>query len=130
LPFFSRKTIDNRRFQATADPVEHWRCTIIKHSLVPFTLSHPDSIFGGLRPPDDKYSGESPGWLCYCSRPVNDFTATGDVCNPQPNKVFVVFVNEDGLIFNWRWENADIDAFYNKEYLPKNYQTRFQRRYL
>ena len=28
------KAIDNRRFQATADLVEHWRSTIIKHSLM------------------------------------------------------------------------------------------------
>jgi hypothetical protein len=98
--------------------------------LVPLTLQHPDSIFGGLRPPDDKYSGESPGWLCYCSRPPHDYTESGEMCNPMPNKVFLVFVNEEQIIYNWRWEDADIAAFCNKEYLPKNFSTRFRRRYL
>jgi hypothetical protein len=98
--------------------------------LVPFTLQHPNSIFGGLRPPDDKHSGESPGWLCYCSKPVCRYTKSGDLSDPEPHKVFLVFVNEDQIIFNWRWENADIAAFCNKEYLPENYSTRFRRRYL
>lgn len=96
--------------------------------LVLFTLEYPDSIFEGLRPPDDKYSGESPGWLCYCSRPTCDYTKSGDLCNPKPNMVFLVFVNEDHIIFNWRWEKADIESFCNREYLPENYKTRFRKR--
>jgi hypothetical protein len=98
--------------------------------LMPFTLKHPSSIFEGLRPPDDKYSGESPGWLCYCSRPSHDYTRSGELRNPDSNMVFLVFVNEDEVIFNWRWEPADILAFSNKEYLPKDHSTRFRRRRL
>ena len=98
--------------------------------LVPFTLEYPSAIFEGLRPPDDKHSGESPGWLCYCSRPPYDYKKSGEECAPAPNKVFLVFVNEEQIIFNWRWENADIDAFCNKEYLPENYENRFRKRVL
>jgi hypothetical protein len=98
--------------------------------LVPFALMHPRAIFGGLRHPDDKYSGQSPGWLCYCSRPEYDYTKSGEPCNPEPCKVFLVFVNEEQIIFNWRWENADVKAFCNKEYLPENYKIRFRERYL
>ena len=98
--------------------------------LMPYTLKYPTSIFEGLRPPDDKYSGKSPGWLCYCSRPTCDYAGSGEPCNAEPHKVFLVFVNEDQLIYNWRWENADIAALCNKEYLPKDYVTRFRKRCL
>jgi len=95
--------------------------------LVPFTLKYPSAIFEGLRPPDDKHSGDSPGWLCYCSKPVRDFTKDGQECNPEPNKVFLVFVNEDKIIFNWRWEDADSESLDGKKYLPENYKTRFRK---
>ena len=98
--------------------------------LVPFALEHPTAIFGGLRPPDDKHSGESPGWLCYCSRPTHDYTEAGELRNPDPGKVFLVFVNEDQIIFSWRWDYADTEALCNKEYLPVNYRVRFKERYL
>ena len=98
--------------------------------LVQFTLKYPNSIFEGLRPPDDEYSNKSPGWLCYCSRPVNDYTRTGEEISPPSWKVFLVFVNEDRIIFNWRWENADVEAFHGRDYLPENYSTRFKKRLL
>jgi hypothetical protein len=94
--------------------------------LVPFTLKYPSCIFRGLREDDDKYSGDSPGWLCYCSLPTQDFSKNGEPTNSKPNKVYVVFVNEDKIIFNWRWENADLEAYSNKIYVPENYKTRFK----
>jgi hypothetical protein len=98
--------------------------------LVPFTLKNPTSIFEGLRPPDDKHSGESPGWLCYCSRPFFDYTKSGEECDPAFNKVFLVFVNDEKVVFNWRWDNADTEALDHKEYLPENYKTRFRKQIL
>jgi len=95
--------------------------------LVPFTLKNPIAIFEGLRPPDDKYSGESPGWLCYCSRPICDFTRSGQECNPKPRKVFLVFVNDDRIIFDWGWEDADGEALDDKRYMPRDYKTRFRK---
>ena len=95
--------------------------------LVPFTLKNPCAIFEGLRPPDDKYSGESPGWLCYCSRPIRDFTKSGQECNPEPGTVFLVFVNEDKVVYNWRWENADGEALDDQRYMPWDYKTRFRK---
>ena len=95
--------------------------------LVPFTLKNPCAIFEGLRPPDDKYSGESPGWLCYCSRPIRDFTKSGQECNPEPGKVFLVFVNEEQAIFDWGWEDADREALDDQRYMPWDYKTRFRK---
>jgi len=95
--------------------------------LVSFTLTYPNAVFCGLRPPDDKHSGNSPGWLCYCANPPYDYAPDGELCNPDPSKVFLVFVNEDRMIFEWRWEDADIESICDKEYLPRNHCTRFSK---
>ena len=95
--------------------------------LVPYTLKYPCAMFEGLRPPDDDHSGNSPGWLCYCSRPALKFKRSGEECNSDTDQVFLVFVNEDLIIFNWRWEYADVESLGSKQYLPVNYKTRFRK---
>ena len=98
--------------------------------LVRLTLRSPYSIFRGIRFDDDeKQSGNSPGWLCYCCRPPYDFSRDGKPTNAPPFQVFLVFVNEDGIIYDWRWDRADKDAFDKKQWLPVDYDNnRFQER--
>ena len=87
-------------------------------------------MFQGIRfDEDEKHSGDSPGWLCYCCRPPYDFANDGEPCDVPPYQVFLVFVNEDGIVYDWRWDKADMDAFDKKQYLPMNYDNnRFQER--
>ena len=42
------------------------------------------------------------------------------------HKVYLVFVNDEGVAYNWRWEKADADD----PKLPNGYQTRFKKRAL
>jgi len=38
--------------------------------------------------------------------------------------VFLVFVNDEGIAYNWRWEKADED----EPDLPRRFKTRFKKR--
>jgi hypothetical protein len=42
--------------------------------------------------------------------------------NPDPGRVFLVFVNDEGIAYNWRWEIADPENVN----LPREYATRFK----
>lgn len=103
-------------------------------NLVVPTLQQPTAIFRGLLREEEKverHSGPSPFWLCYCSRPYRDFDDNGNECDPHPRKVFVVYVNDEHVFYEWRWEDADLNEFIaNKIYLPENYRTRYKERLL
>jgi hypothetical protein len=45
---------------------------------------------------------------------------------PWPGQVFLVFVDDDGIIYNWRWEKADSQDLR----LPENHGRRFEERLL
>jgi hypothetical protein len=88
---------------------------------VPWALLHPTAIFRGLRE-----EGEQE-WLCYASLPTEAYHyRTGQQRPAWPGQVFLVFVDDDHIIYTWRWEPADP----NDPRLPENYTTRFDERVL
>jgi hypothetical protein len=88
---------------------------------VPRALLNPVAIFRGVRE-----EGE-PEWLCYVSRPGQAYNyRTRDVCQAWPGEVFLIFVNDDRIIYDWRWEKADS----SDPNLPENYGVRFDGRVL
>jgi hypothetical protein len=115
-----------------ADRIRHLarrerKADIMRVTLVDYALSSPKAIFKGIRfEEDEQHSCDSPGWLCYCGCPPIDFRFSGDETDPPPRKVFLVFVNEDKIIYRWDWERADSDAWDEGKCLPIDYQTRFQ----
>jgi hypothetical protein len=93
--------------------------------IVPAILQQPTAVFEGLRrDQDDDPWGV--GWRCYCGLPSCSYQPDGTVAKPYRGQVFLVFVNDEGVAYNWRWEKADAD---NLE-LPKDHETRFTRRLL
>ena len=93
--------------------------------IVPHILQHPSAIFEGLRRDEDEDHGGF-GWRCYCGIPVQSFRADGTDANPYPNQVYLVFVNDEGVAYNWRWERADPD----NPKLPAGHADRFKKRLL
>ena len=93
--------------------------------LVPHTLQHPTAIFEGLRLDEDE-DLRVPGWYCYCSKPPCSFDENGGEQPPYPNEVFLVFVNQERVAYNWRWAKCDE----NDGKLPVNHETRFTKRAL
>jgi hypothetical protein len=93
--------------------------------LVPAILQRPSAVFEGLRRDEDE-DPRGVGWRCFCGIPDQSYRPDGTEAAPYPNQVYLVFVNEDGVAYNWRWEKADPD---NLE-LPIGHETRFKRRLL
>lgn len=91
--------------------------------IVPEVLAKPTAIFQGLtRDADDSKRGA--GWRCYAGRPGKCFEDDGRSVPPPPNRVFVVFVNDENVAYNWYWCSSDpSDAT-----LPEGYAERFHER--
>jgi len=92
---------------------------------VPAILQGPTAVFEGLRQDEDE-DPRGVGWRCYCGIPEHSFRRDGTEAAPYSNQVYLVFVNEDGIAYNWRWEKADAD----KPTLPLGYQDRFRKQLL
>jgi hypothetical protein len=93
--------------------------------IVPMILQRPSAIFEGLRSDQDEDRGGY-GWRCYCGVPEQSYRPDGTPGRPYPGQVYLVFVNDEQVAYNWRWEKADPDD----ARLPINYATRFKQRLL
>lgn len=93
--------------------------------IVPMILQHPTAIFSGLRRDEDE-DRTGFGWRCYCGIPEHSCRPDGSEARPYPNQVYLVFVNDERVAYNWRWEQADP----NDPTLPKDHNTRFRQRLL
>jgi hypothetical protein len=89
--------------------------------IVPFILQYPAAVFQGLRRDEDEDPGGT-GWRCYCGRPTKRFQKDGSEANAEPGQVFLVFVNDEAVAYNWRWEAADLE----NANLPKGHDIRFR----
>ncbi len=88
---------------------------------VPRILRQPTAIFRGVREEDER------GWLCYCGIPQFAYDGpTGHTRSPWKDQVFLVFVNGDRVVYNWRWEPCEGRA----KTLPAGHVTRFLERAL
>ena len=93
--------------------------------IVPQILQKPSAIFEGLcLDADEPHRGY--GWLCYCGIPTCSYTTDGQTKDPWPNEVFLVFINDEKVAYNWYWTACDDD---NHD-LPKDHDTRFKKRLL
>jgi hypothetical protein len=88
--------------------------------LVPETLRHPDTLWAGIREPDP---GEDDAGYCFAKHFPYRINGEG---GQYPNKeaaVFCVYVNNDFLIYEYRWDESDrADHRY-----PRGHESRFQR---
>lgn len=89
--------------------------------LVPDVLLHPTAIFRGVREEGERQ------WVCYVGFPSDAYNyRTGERIRPRPGQVFLVFADDYGILYNWRWEQADKDALH----LPERHGSRFEERLL
>jgi hypothetical protein len=83
-------------------------------------LIAPKAVFRGVRE-----EGESE-WLCYVGIPKHSYTRDGQTRPPRNGYVFLVFVNQERVAYNWRWEQCDG----REATLPQNHEERFVTRVL
>jgi hypothetical protein len=69
-------------------------------SPVQQVLLAPTAVFSGVREHQE-------GGLCYCGTPTCAYTNDGAKIPPVPGKVFLVYVNPRGHLFEWRWDQED-----------------------
>lgn len=93
--------------------------------LVPMILQRPRAIFEGLRrEADEPHRGS--GWRCYVGIPDRAYDQRGNRREPWPNEVFLVFVSDDFIAYNWYWYSCSED---NSD-LPEGHAERFRKRLL
>lgn len=93
--------------------------------VVPAVLAKPTAVFEGLTSDKDE-DRHGVGWLCYVGTPDRSYRRDGSQAPPWEGEVFLVFVNEERVAYQWGWEEcdpADPD-------LPIDHQARFKQRVL
>jgi hypothetical protein len=90
--------------------------------IVPMILKNPTAIFEGLTKEEDE-DRRGYGWRCYCGIPDESYHTDGTTGRPHPGQVYLVFVNDQQVAYNWRWEKADPD----NPKLPLGHATRFRK---
>ncbi len=93
--------------------------------IVPMILQQPKAIFEGLRQDEDE-DRQGVGWRCYCGIPEHAYRSDGTQREPFPGQAYLVFVNDEHVAYNWRWEKADP----NNPGLPDKHDERFKKRVL
>jgi hypothetical protein len=93
--------------------------------IVPMILKNPTAIFEGLTKEEDE-DRRGYGWRCYCGIPDESYHTDGTAGRPYPGQVYLVFLNDEHVAYNWRWEKADPD---NPNF-PIGHATRFRKHLL
>lgn len=93
--------------------------------IVPHVLQSPTAIFEGLRQDEDE-DRRGVGWRCYCGVPAHGYQTDGAERPAYRGQVYLVFVNQDKVAYNWRWEKADPTQLT----LPIGHEVRFKERRL
>ncbi len=101
-----------------------WRLRELEVS-VSEVLERPDAIFEGLRKEEDEGKGpDGAGWWCYAGIPSTRFVDYGGGARkPKDSEVFLVFVTDQDVAYNIRWEIVEN----NTEWLRAEHLERFQR---
>lgn len=92
---------------------------------VRWTLLHPCALFRGVRDLERDISEDA--WLCYVGIPHHAYDRkTGARRPPWAGEVFLVFVTDERVVYNWYWYESDS----RDSRLPADYEGRFLERIL
>lgn len=100
--------------------------------IVPWILSRPRAVFEGLCWDNDESGSRGVGWRCYCGLPNCAYKRDGTKSEPYEGEVFLVFVDDTSLVYNWRWEKSAFaeEGLPNQNDLQHGPDKRFKRRLL
>jgi hypothetical protein len=114
---------DGQEFRLPSRHVLHWRTKGHERKLfevfsIEPVLQSPLAIFEGLE------REEFEDGFCYCGIPDKKQVTENSTVPPPPGMVFLIFVNKEFAIFEFRWEKMCAEDFGN----PENYKTRFKQK--
>ena len=120
-PFTVKVTRQRLRFLAQSGA---WRVEEATQT-VGEVLNRPLAIFAGIRQEDDENKGPNGvGWWCYAGVPSTRFLQGGSVRTAKSDEIFLVFVTDEFVAYNSRWELASP----RPEWFQDGYLERFRRR--
>lgn len=100
-----------------------WAAKTLGH-LVPWVLQNPLAIFAGIREKDETQQIDDDCWLVYVASPPHRYLSPDVTAPPPSDMVFCVYLTDERVIFNWRWERADADG----SGLPRGHSERYRHR--
>ena len=90
---------------------------------VRWALLNPSSIYRGVR--DLERDIVEDDWLCYVATPKHAYDyRTNEKVTPWNGEVFLIYVTDERILYNWYWDEADEDDIH----LPNDYENRFLER--
>ncbi len=96
--------------------------------VLPKVLTEPKAIFEGLcRDKDEPKHDYSSGWLCYVGKPSLAYCSDGREVESWENEMFLVYINDEKVVYSWRWEKAVVDDI---DLWSQGHQRRFEKRVL
>lgn len=89
-------------------------------------LERPDAIFEGIRQEEDENKGPNgAGWWCYAGIPSTRYVDyLSGARKPTADEVYLVFVTDENVAYNLRWESVGS----NLDWLGEEHPDRFRRR--
>lgn len=93
---------------------------------VKWVLTHPSTIFEGIRSDNDESKIGEIGSFCYAGHPQYYYDTNGREKAPREDKIFLVFVNSDMVAYQWYWDSISAD---NPNW-PDGHAIRFRNRVL
>jgi len=80
----------------------------------------------GLKRDEDDTRDDTEGWVCYCSRVGWRYHHEDGRQIPAPDRVLLVFVNDEAVVYTHRWEPEDP----RRAGYPVDWEDRFARQAL
>lgn len=87
-------------------------------------LTRPHAIFEGLRKEEDEHKGPNgAGWWCYAGIPSTRFLDYGGGARkPNDFEVFLVFVTDQNVAYNIRWEKVENNFAWIRDEHPERFR--------
>jgi len=96
----------NNKDIAVAPKLGRWYTPTLAE-CVPATVKHPKAVYRGLKRDDDSTIG-----YCYIGQPPHKFPG-GKKAPVKTTEFFFVFVSEERVIYEWRWEECSPNQMLN-----------------
>lgn len=83
-----------------------WAASTLAYN-VPEILRSPAAIFVGIREGEEL---DEQCWLAYTGKTTVRYMSQNQAVPCPPNRVFLVYLTAERIVYTWRWEKVDPDG--------------------